>query len=93
MKPVDLLYCQRCKLIWVKDTELVQKRCPSCLREYTVPQAPVVVAGQQVPVKSLMVFDSTDGLLDRAVRHGLDVLKLGDRCPHGFVARVMCPNC
>lgn len=93
MDAVDLLRCEKCGLTFVKDSEMIPGTCPACNREYTVPRGPVVVAGIQVPVKSVMAYGSVNGLLDFRVRRGLDVLKLGGRCPHGRITYHLCPTC
>jgi hypothetical protein len=90
---VDLLRCEKCSLTWVQGTEPIPGACPACSREYTVPRGPVLVAGIQVPVKSVMAYGSIEGLLDFRVRRGLEVLRLGNRCEHGWMSTHLCPTC
>ena len=89
MEPVELWHCVRCHLIWVPDDEKV---CPRCRLNHTVPTHPVEVAGVSVPVKSIHDFGLREGLLDADVRRGLDVLQLGLRCEHGYIAAFLCSN-
>ena len=52
-----------------------EEQCPRCRQNHTVPTHPVEVAGVKVPVAALIDFGRRDGLLDREVRRGLDVLQ------------------
>jgi hypothetical protein len=51
------------------------------------------VAGYPVQVSAVVLLDSDLGLLDRHVRRGLDALRLGERCEHGYISYRICPTC
>ena len=90
MQTVSLDHCLKCHLKWLNEGETV---CPRCRTFSTTPKDMVVVAGCEVAVSAVVLHGSEVGLLDRAVRRGIDVLNLGERCDHGFISFRICPNC
>jgi hypothetical protein len=93
MQTVDLIRCKRCLLVWQDGTERVEGVCPSCQLQWSVPQAPVTVAGFAVSVATVMAHGRYAGLLDPKVRRGLGKLNLYDRCEHGLMTRLICNDC
>jgi hypothetical protein len=91
MDAVDLLRCERCRLIWVEEGD--EKVCPRCRLNHSIPSHPVMVAGVEVPIRALRDFGMRKGLLDSDVRKNLDKLVLGDRCPHGYMTFMICSRC
>ena len=92
MEPVTLFRCARCRLEWVRSSEKVPGFCPQCRKSYSVPTE-IVIAGHAVEVTRVFDYGSDEGICDKRVRHGLDVLKLGDRCSHGWISYLLCPTC
>ena len=90
MDAVSLRRCVRCGLQWVDDRKFVN--CPSC-RRYSQAGGVTVVAGYVVEVKEVVLHGSDMGLIDPMVRRSLDILLLGERCPHGYLTWRMCDEC
>jgi len=86
---VQLWKCDRCALVFVAGT--APKTCPHCGRYHTV-SVTIRLAGRDVEVSSVRLFGDSP-LKDHSVTRGLDSLRLGDRCPHGFISSLLCPNC
>jgi len=89
---VDLLRCSRCGLTWVPKTEIFPGKCPACFKDFSMPTE-IIVHGVAIPVRSVIELGSRAGLLDPKVRRGLAGLRLGDRCPCGYISRIICPKC
>lgn len=90
MDTVVLDECQKCRLRWVNQGEQV---CPRCRTTSSLPNGPVIISGYEVEVKALVLHGDEMGLRDSAVRKGLDVLNLFERCSHGFISYRICPKC
>lgn len=93
MDTVDLYDCSRCHLQWVAGSEPIPGTCPGCRLHHSIPKGDVLVAGVDVKVGLVRDYGLRDGLLDPQVRRGLDVLRLGDLCPHGFLTAIICREC
>lgn len=89
MKKVNIWYCERCGLKFVADE--LPKMCPSCRRNYSG-TVTFHLAGRDVEVASVRLYGDSP-LKDKAVTRGLGSMRLGDRCPHGFISSLLCPNC
>lgn len=92
MDSVDLLQCSRCRLLFVKGSEAIPGYCPQCRKDFSVPTE-ILVAGQNIPVTRVLELGSRISLCDKDVRRGLDTLKLGSRCEHGWITELLCPEC
>jgi hypothetical protein len=86
-----IIKCPTCKLMFVQGTESRLGFCPSCLRLHGVPKDPVVIAGRKLELRVLL--PAGEGILNAEVRRGLDVLVLGDMCPHGWLTGILCEIC
>jgi hypothetical protein len=84
---VTLYKCDRCSLAFV--AEEPPSVCPQCRRHYSGPVT-IRLAGRDVEVGAVRLYG--DNPLKNAAA-GLDNLRLGDRCPHGFIASAICNEC
>ena len=77
--------------MWVPDN-LESQACPRCLRRSRIPEN-FTIAGLAVEVKRIELFGDEYGLCDPEVRRGMDKARLGCKCPHGYIADSICPEC
>jgi hypothetical protein len=90
MKVKNLWCCDRCQLQFVGGDDPPGK-CPSCNRNFSG-GVNIRLAGRDVEIASVRLFGEHP-LRNRALRRGLDQLKLGDRCPHGWMCHALCAVC
>ena len=86
---VTVWHCDRCGLDFVRDDP--PKTCPACRNHYSG-QVTIRLAGQNIEVESVKLYGENP-LKKAAVTEGLDSLRLGIRCPHGFLADYICNEC
>ena len=86
---VTLYRCDRCSLTFVADER--PDHCPKCFRLHTGSTV-IRLAGRNVEVDAVKVFGDSP-LKDQSIAQGLDGLRLGARCPHGFIYAGICPEC
>lgn len=86
---VTLWQCDRCSLVFACDEP--PKLCPACRNNYSG-AVTIRLAGRDVEVASVRLFGDNP-LKDHSVTKGLDSLRLGARCPHGWIASLLCPHC
>lgn len=87
----ELWLCSRCHLQFVWDG--IPGECPKCKRQSQVTKDPIILAGRDVKVAALKLYGVATGLLDKEIRRGMESLDLGERCPHGMIADVLCSDC
>ncbi len=79
--------CDRCGLQFVSDNP--PKVCPQC-RRYHSGSTVIRLLGRDIEISSVRLYGENP-LKKAAV--GLDSLRLGDRCSHGWMASMLCPEC
>jgi hypothetical protein len=84
---VTVWICDRCNLRFLADEP--PDICPSC-RRYHSHKTIIRLVGRDVPVGSVRVYGDNP-LKKAAVK--LANLRLGIRCPHGFIADYICGLC
>jgi hypothetical protein len=84
---VTVWVCTRCNLQFVADDP--PDKCPKCLRLYSG-HVTIRLAGRDVEVDSARLYGENPL---KKVAAGLDSLRLGARCPHGWLISSICPNC
>jgi hypothetical protein len=89
MKRVTLWSCDRCGLQFVADDP--PKICPACRNNHSG-AVTIRLAGRDVEVSSVRLFGDNP-LKDHSVTKGLDSLRLGARCHHGYIYAGICPEC
>ena len=85
---VTLYRCDRCGLTFVADEP--PKVCPACVRYYSG-AVTIRLAGRDVEVESVKLYGENP-LKDAEATKGLDSLRLGMRCPHGWMTPILCQN-
>ncbi len=86
---VDLWQCDRCGLRFVADKP--PGKCPACNRNYTGDTV-IRLAGRRVKIESVRLF-GMNPLNKAGMTRGLDSLRLGCRCPHGWLISYLCREC
>ena len=86
---VQLFVCDRCGLAWVANTP--PNVCPHCSRHYSGPVT-IRLAGRQVEIESVKLYGENP-LRGRGMVRGLADLRLGCRCPHGWITEYLCAEC
>ena len=86
---VTLYACDRCNLQFVADEP--PGKCPRCSQNYTG-KVTIRLAGRDVEIKSVRLYGENP-LRKSAARRGLESLRLGIRCPHGWVMPHLCDQC
>jgi len=89
MKVSNLFVCDRCGLQFVADEP--PNLCPACLRHHTGPTV-IRLAGRNVSVESVKLYGENP-LRGRGMVRGLADLRLGCRCPHGWIIQDLCSTC
>lgn len=84
---VTVWVCTRCDLRFIADSP--PDVCPQCRRFYSGPVT-IRLAGRDVEVESVRLYGENP--LKKAAT-GLESLRLGARCPHGWVLGLICPEC
>ncbi len=90
MREIVLYVCSKCHLEWINRGEV---HCPRCRTHSAVTQEEALVAGRRVKLSAVVLHGEAAGLLLEEVRRGLDTLKLGERCSHGWITYRICPIC
>jgi hypothetical protein len=86
---VQLWKCERCSLTFVADK--LPGSCPACLHRYSGSTV-IRLAGRDVEVESVKLYGENP-LKDQSLTRGLESLDLGIRCPHGWIAPLLCRDC
>lgn len=86
---VTVWCCDRCGLQFVADGP--PKVCPACVRYYSG-KTVIRLAGRDVEVESVRLYGENP-LKNAAVVKGLGSMRLGMRCPHGWMSPHICVEC
>jgi hypothetical protein len=88
---IDLLWeCVRCHLQFV--WQGLPSECPKCSLRNGIPTQ-IIVGGHDVIYHEMRFYGEREGLLKYENRRGLSHIHLGDRCPHGYISALICPEC
>ena len=90
METVTLNRCTNCQLMWVDEGDF--EICPRCRKHHTAPLS-AVIGGIEVQVEKVVLYGDDMGLHDSRVRRGLEGIRLGFRCGHGYLTPFICPTC
>ena len=84
---VQIWCCDRCGLQFVADDP--PPKCPHCWRQYSG-QTIIRLLGREIVVESVRIYG--DAAMRKAMT-GSNHLRLGMRCPHGWMAPHICVEC
>ena len=84
---VTVWCCDRCGLQFVQDEP--PKTCPACRHHHSGPVT-IRLAGRDVEIESVKLYGENP--LKKAAE-GLNSLRLGMRCPHGWLVPYLCNQC